>query len=142
MRAFDGRAAPTGLQDVVLGALGLADPTELVPWISRASKGEVAALAPLVVGAADLGDAGAKAVVDEAVEALEDHVRAAVRFLGGSDADPKRTEVVLWGGLLSGQGPLRARVSRALASIPVTVSDRDLDPPMGAARLALTSGDV
>jgi N-acetylglucosamine kinase-like BadF-type ATPase len=142
MRAMDGRDTPTGLQEVVLGALGLADPTELVAWVARASKGDVAALAPVVVGVAELGDAGAQAIVDEAVGALEGHVRAAVRRLGHTGRDTGGVEVVLWGGLLAGRGPLRGRVISALESIPVTVSDRDLDPPMGAARLAMASGNA
>lgn len=136
MRALDGRDPPTGLREVVLGALGLAEAAELVAWVSQASKRDVAALAPLVVGAAELGDAGATAIVDEAVDALEGHVRAALRRLSDS-WDAAGVEVVLWGGLLAPRGPLRARVRGALASIPVTVSDREPDPPAGAARLAL-----
>jgi N-acetylglucosamine kinase-like BadF-type ATPase len=142
MQAFDGRGEPTGLEEVVLGALGVAEAPDLVDWASRATKGDVAALAPLVVGSADLGDPAADAIVDETVQALELHVRAALRRLGAHGSGPEGIEVVLWGGLLGRDGPLRGRVLQALESIPIAVSPRELDPPMGAARLALASRDL
>ena len=48
------------------------------------------------------------------------------------------TELVLWGGLLSGSGPLSVRMRRAIAEAGLTVADRQIDPPLGAARLAMT----
>lgn len=136
-RAEDGRCAPTELRKSILSALEMDAVEGLVAWVERASKAEVASLAPLIVEVADRGDAGALAIVEHAVEALRTQVAASVRRLWGSAVDGGVPEVVLWGGLLAGEGPLRQRVEEDLAVIGVTVGTRSVDPPMGAARLAL-----
>lgn len=137
VRSEDGREPPTALRTGVLDALGLPSVEDLVAWIDRASKADVAALAPLVVGAADRDDAVAAAVVDEAVEELCAQVLAALAELADGSGAARTPEVVLWGGLIAKGGPLRERVERALARSGVEVCERDLDPPMGAAMLAL-----
>ena len=128
LRAADGRAAPTALSDALTAAAGVTGPDDLVPWTERVGKREVAALAPIVAETAERGDPGAGALVDEAVQELVGHVRAASR----ADAPG----VVLWGGLVAGDGPLRSRLVRALEAERFAVLDRPVDPVLGAAMLA------
>jgi N-acetylglucosamine kinase-like BadF-type ATPase len=138
-RAADGRAPSTELREVLLAALGLGAVEDLVAWVDTASKAAVAALAPLVIRAADRGDAGAQELVADAVTAVRSHVRTALDALAEPGQDAQGLDVILWGGLLAGGGPLRARVEGALAEAGISVRARDLDPPMGAARLALAT---
>lgn len=136
-RAEDGRSPPTELRASILSALELDAVEDLVAWIERASKADVASLAPLIVDVAGNGDAGALAIVEHAVASLRSQVEASLRRLWGSAEDGPAPEVVLWGGLIAGEGPLRRRVEDALTDLGVAVGTRTLDPPMGAARLAL-----
>jgi glucosamine kinase len=131
-RAADGRAEPTSLATRVLEQCALSSLEEVVPWIETAKKGEVAALAPLVVAEADGGDPGAAALVGAAVDGLVAHVRAAC-------GETKPT-VVLWGGLVADGGPLRSRVLEALAQEGFSATSRPLDPGLGAAMLAREAG--
>ena len=132
-RAHDGRIEPTALTSSVLAHCGQQEVTGLVRWAEKASKADVAQLAPLVVSAAEAGDATAEAIVEASVTALVAHVEALARRLGEEGAP----ELLLWGGLLADGGPLGARVSDALRSAGVPVLDRSVDPPAGAAKLAL-----
>ena len=132
--AADGRAEETRLSSALVDACGVATAEELIAWVASAEKGDVAALAPVVVAAADAGDAGAEAVVARAVDALVAHVRASAALLG-----EERPAVVLWGGLVADQGPLRTRVANALEHAGWGIDERRLDPVRGAAYLALES---
>jgi N-acetylglucosamine kinase-like BadF-type ATPase len=127
-RAADGRAPATVLTDRLLSECGLHDAKELVAWVDAAEKSDVAALAPIVVSAADRGDAGAMAVVEAGVGELVALVRAA-------SAD-RSCRVVRWGGLVAGEGPLGPRVDAALERDGYTRLDRTVDPALGAALLA------
>ncbi len=133
-RAEDGRGPVTSMRDALLDACGVASVVDLISWVDLATKGEVAALAPLVVAAAEDGDAVAAGIVDAAVEALVTHVATAVdRVADGG------ISTVLWGGLLAEGGPLRPHMVQALERIAVPVTPRSIDPAMGAARLALAA---
>lgn len=133
--AADGRAEETRLSSDLVEACGVATPEDLIGWVAQAEKGDVAALAPVVVAAADAGDDGAETLVTRAVEALVAHATAgATRLEGG------RPDIVLWGGLVADGGPLRTRVMEALESVGWGVEERLLDPVRGAAHLALESG--
>lgn len=134
LRSEDGRAAPTLLRDPVLEALGMTDPRGLVPWIVDAPKGDVAALAPLVVRLAVAGDAAAAGLVSDAVAALVRHLDAIVARAGPWEEVPR---LALWGGLIFGDGPLRPYVERAVSGHGLPLLDRALDPPLGAAMRAL-----
>ncbi len=134
MTEFDGRSESGLMSDELLEACGLSDPGDLVAWVNVAAKRDVAALAPLVVRAADSGDAPASGIVSEAVAALTALVQGVVSRAGTGDSV---SAVVLWGGLLADGGPLARRVSSALVDVGLHVVDRPIDPPMGAARLAL-----
>ena len=134
LRADDGREPPTRLTEPVLERCGVSDPTKLVTWFAGATKGEVAAIAPLVADAAARLDTGATSIIEGAVQDLEQHVAAAIKR---TEPWSGRAPLVLWGGLLAAGGPLRTPMLQALESLPVEVRDVELDPPSGAARLAL-----
>jgi N-acetylglucosamine kinase-like BadF-type ATPase len=111
MRAHDGRGATTALTARVLAAADVDAPESLVSWAARAPKGSVAALATLVVELAGR-DAVAAAIVDECVADLVNHVRA-IRERMSPTANGY--ELVLAGGMLAADGPLRPRLAAALA---------------------------
>ncbi|MEM7414389.1 MAG: BadF/BadG/BcrA/BcrD ATPase family protein [Gemmatimonadota bacterium] len=127
-RVRDRRASPTTLEATLLDACGVGSADDLVAWVAAASKRDVAALAPLVVEAADADDTEATLLVNRAVADLLDVVTPL-----RPDIDPT---VVLWGGLIADRGPLSGRVVQALEAAGWSVADRGVDPPLGAARLA------
>lgn len=127
-RIRDGRAGPSTLDGTLLDSCGVGSADELVAWVASATKRDVAALAPLVIAAADAGDEEGTRIVDEAVQDLLD-VIAPLR----PEQDPT---VVLWGGLIADDGPLGGRLTAALEQAGWAVADRRVDPPLGAARLA------
>lgn len=137
-RAEDGRGPRTVLADAVLDHLSLAAPDGLLAWISTASKGDVAALVPLVAAAAAAGDQVASVIVREAAAELVVHVDAA---LERTAPWPDRPEVILCGGLLGDDGSLRDAFLELMGDRPVRLALRDVDPAMGAARLALAGLD-
>ena len=134
VRADDGRDPPTVLREAVLEALGLERARPLVGWIASASKAEVAALVPLVVRAAADGDEAARSILARAVDELVSHVGTVHRRAGPW---PEPPDLALSGGLIFTRGPLRGPLVEALDGIALRLLDRDLDPPRGAARIAL-----
>lgn len=135
LRSEDGRSPATAMTEPLLGACEVSGPEELVSWIEDATKGEVAALAPTVIGCADDGDPGAAEIVDGAVHHLEGHIATAVRRLEEAGPAPS-VDVVLWGGLVAPGGPLRERMATVLKARGLGCDARPVDPPMGAAHLA------
>jgi N-acetylglucosamine kinase-like BadF-type ATPase len=133
VRGVDGRSMSTSMKEAVLGRLGLDRPEELVAWVARADKSDVAGLVPMVCRAADGGDAVASAIVEGAIEDLTSHVLTVVRRLGPWSGRP---HVAVSGGLLGESGPLRDRTRAALAGLLCQPIDRLVDPARGAARLA------
>jgi N-acetylglucosamine kinase-like BadF-type ATPase len=109
----------------------------VVTWRTSASKGEVAALAPLVTAAAAAGDTIAREIQGTAVEDLERHVLAILEQLGPWSKAPT---VALTGGLLRPGRALRDPLIRTLSRQFLTVLGRDLDPAVGAAKLGLGIG--
>ena len=134
LRAHDGRAPPTSMAESVLEHCGVGDAAGLVGWIGSASKGEVAALVPIVAEAAASLDPAATSIVERAVTELEAHVGSVLARTGPWDGP---APLVVWGGLLGEGGALRSATLQALERYPVSVSHAELDPPGGAARLAL-----
>ena len=135
VQADDGRAADTALRSAVLDHLRLGAATDLIAWVASADKGAVAALVPGVAGAAEGGDQVAQDVLERASAALERHVSALLEQSGPwSQAPP----LALWGGLIWEGGPLRDRLVRALAGHDVRLLEHQCDPPLGAAKKALS----
>jgi N-acetylglucosamine kinase-like BadF-type ATPase len=134
-RAADGRGPDTRLGTLLLAALGLDAPADLIRWTAGATKRQVAALAPLVLQAADAGDALADELAGTGARELA-HVVEAVRRSLEPWADTPA--VALVGGLIAGaEAPLRRRLERALAELPVRLDPREVIPARGAASLAL-----
>ena len=132
--AEDGRSAATALRESVLESLGFIDPTELVAWVASASKGEIAALVPDVAHAASAGDAGAVDILGRAVDMLARHLTAIIERSGPWSHTPR---LALWGGLIWQGGPLRDPLLTVIAGHDLPLLDAELDPAMGAARMAL-----
>ncbi len=131
-RAADGRGPTTALAPALLGALGLHDALDLIPWLYRADAprtSEVARLAPLVLEGAEAGDPVAQGILARAVDELALAARAVMRRLE-MDAPP----LAFAGGLLTGDTPLSRHLCAALglASPPVPRHS----PAVGAALLA------
>lgn len=129
-QSLDGRAAPTKLVDAVFEALKLdhADPVNgLEGWVSRLThpRSEISALAAVCGRAAEAGDAGAIAILEDAAVELARHFRAIAQRAGHS---------LPWsyaGGTFKSR-VLREAVTSRIGSPPKT----PLLPPIGGALLA------
>jgi N-acetylglucosamine kinase-like BadF-type ATPase len=115
-------------------AAGLHAPAALPAWLEDASPGDIAALAPAVIAAAEEGDAEAGRLVSGAAEGLVTLVTGLLPHFGGPEAIP----VALGGGLLDGGGPVRKQVVHRLVgqSRGIVVSNRKIDPVSGAVAMA------
>ncbi|MHB1192772.1 MAG: N-acetylglucosamine kinase [Longimicrobiales bacterium] len=131
----DGRAPVTGLPAAILAFLKLERTQDLIPWAAAAAKKDVAALAPTVGEAAAAGDPAAVEIVARAVRDMEAHAAALRERLGPWRAAPP---VAFTGGLLQRGRPLRAPLEAVLEARGYTLVDREPDPALGAARLALS----
>ena len=130
--ASEGRAAQTLLTDLLLGALNLNTPRELIPWLYRSESPrvrDIAALAPMVVDCAG-NDQAAYDIVMAGAQHLETYVSTVVQHL--SIVEPA---IAFAGSLLSRPNAL----SDALCAwLGLETPPIPLYPPMiGAALLAL-----
>jgi N-acetylglucosamine kinase-like BadF-type ATPase len=134
-RAADGRTAPTALTNVLLAAVRLQDPDDLIAWAASASKAQIAALAPAVLSCAERGDPTAAAIRAGAVDALVQMALTAARRTGADTLT-----FAFAGGLLAGTGPLRTPVIAAIHErVPgARVTEHPVDAALGAARIART----
>ena len=133
-RAADLRDPPTLLTPALLGALHLPEAQDLVPWVARASKGEVGALAPLVLEAATQGDSAARAILTRGLEALGRHLDVVGDFW-----TPWGTSfpLAVVGGLLEEGRPLREPVLEMALRRGADLHPDPVIPVRGAAQLAL-----
>jgi N-acetylmuramic acid 6-phosphate etherase len=135
-RSADGRAPVTLLTDRLLAAFGLSRPDELVGIVYRGGdRAALAALAPVVLEAADAGDLVAEQIVRDAAGELAAATAAAARQLTLGATFP----VALAGGLLVSSPGYRtqflsALTNRGLTAEPVAVVT---EPAEGAVWLAL-----
>jgi N-acetylmuramic acid 6-phosphate etherase len=134
-RAADGRSPATSLTERILNRFGLKQLPELIPAVYRGGRDrtEFAALAPLVIEAAE-DDAIAARIVEEGARELAMAGEAVARQLGWKDPVP----VALAGGLLVGSDGYRQKVlqslrERGLQVEPVVVVE---EPAQGAVKLA------
>ena len=137
--ADDTVGPPTALTDLICRAWDLAAPRDLFNrvYAAGADRADIAALVPLVVTAADGGDAVAAGIVDIAVDDL-------VTLAGATAARadflmPAQRRIVATGGVLLARGRvadlLVERLAHALPDYPVIVPD--VPPVIGAFYLAL-----
>jgi N-acetylmuramic acid 6-phosphate etherase len=133
----DGRGPDTSLAAALLERLQLDRPQDLIAMVygGTLDRPALAALAPLVLEAAQAGDAVASAIVQDGAEQLAAIAAACARRIALEPPVP----LALAGGLLLGSASYRERVVRALAAqgiaaAPVAVVP---EPAAGAVRLAL-----
>ena len=134
VRAADGRDPPTRLTQDLLGFLGLLDHRDLVPFVAGATKGQVGALAPLVLMAAEEGDPASRSIVDLGLKALGQYLEA-VRGQWKPSGTP--FPLALAGGLLEKDGLLRNPLLAMASRKGAETSPDPAIPVRGAARLAL-----
>jgi N-acetylglucosamine kinase-like BadF-type ATPase len=137
MRAHDGRAAKTLLERSVLSRLGLDEVEAMVHRVYRElAREEIAALAPLVQQAADLGDGEAQAIIDDAVR---EFVRAVESVIGRLDLAGKEFPLVLSGGLWKAVPVLSQDFGKIIRKVAPWAEVRKLtvEPARGAVALAL-----
>lgn len=136
VRASDGRAAPTALTAMVYEALEIASIREIITWLYAPSTGkkEVAALAPLLLRALEMGDEAAGAIADKAAAELAQLAITAWRNLG-----LEAGELAFIGSILGRYPRIRQGVTaRCLAACPaMIVREPRGSAAMGAALLAL-----
>lgn len=136
VRHHDGRGPSTVLHDRVLTALGI-DTIEAVMhrlYVVGVTRPEIAALAPLVIAAAEAGDGVAQRLFLEGARELAECVEAVAQRLGFASGP---SELALTGGLSQAQvarEPLVAAVTARLPGCRVTLAERS--PVVGAALLA------
>lgn len=129
-RTQDGRGETTLLSERIPAALRLPSQAAVARWSVTAAPGEVAALAPVVVAAAEAGDATARAILGEATAELV----ALVQSLAGGVPE---LQVALSGGLAKPGGPLHARLVEGIAATAgLRVLGHAVDPVAGALVLA------
>jgi N-acetylglucosamine kinase-like BadF-type ATPase len=136
IRAADGRGVATTLYPLICEKLGVSEPTELVRWFydQELSRNRVADLASLVEKASSDGDEAAETLMDQASKHLASAARAVANHLKFPGAYP----IVLAGGAFKACPSLSPRVETLLDDLPdAEVRLLDVDPAMGAVRLAL-----
>ncbi|MDZ7780653.1 MAG: BadF/BadG/BcrA/BcrD ATPase family protein [Gemmatimonadota bacterium] len=138
-RAEDGRAQPTALRSAIMAHLEIEGPEDLIAWTDRATRGQLAALAPRVIEVARDGDPVASAIVTDAAAELRTHLLALVERLtaaGSADAADPPLRLALWGGLIAEGGALRPVLLPLLEPLGLELTTTPVDPALGAARLA------
>ena len=140
--AFDGRTDPTALVGLVMAHFGIVDMNDLMHhvYVPGLSKTEVAALAPLVIGAARDGDTKALEIIRRGMYELAECVVAVARKLGLDDG---HLEMVSVGGLLHAgdivEAPLHQAVAERLPDIRWVAPE--MQPVAGACLLAMQTGN-
>lgn len=138
----DGQGPTTALTAALSSALHVSHPRELVAAIHGTdthsdvtARAKIAALSPVVVQAAEEGDAVAGNLIERAAADLASLVDAVARQLALS-ANP--FPLALAGGLLLGSQRLRSELARQLATLELTADPMTLvaEPVQGAVRLA------
>ena len=124
---------PTTLTDVLLQALNVSNVRALIPWLYRSDtprNREIAALTPLVLEQAQVGDSAAHKITNRAAHA---HARAAQAVI--DRLNMKSPAFAFTGGLLTISNPLSVTLCKelGLAAIP----EPRHPPVIGAALLAL-----
>lgn len=139
VRAYDGRTPGTVLLPRVLEALEIGSIEDILhrQFVVGLTRAEIAALAPLVLAAADAGDAVAAEILDRGAQEVAEMVAAVARKLG-LDRSPV-CEVCMVGGVVEGSASYRQRITTAVQRMTPTAEVKlPAQPPViGAAILAL-----
>ncbi len=116
--AVDGLGPPTSLTGKLCAAFDAPAPQRLGAVLQRLDSGQVAAKTPLVIAAADEGDAVAREVLDAAVSSLATLAIAAARQAGNELQD---LDVAFGGGVLTS-------VPRYAAALGKELADQGMQP--------------
>ena len=137
--AADGREPETALLGALMTTTECSEPTDLITWAARASNADIAALAPMVLSAAEGGDLRANTIATIAAEELVLHIRTLARRLFVDER--AAVSVALTGGLLARGSFMRKLVEHRLKSaVPgAHVRHEEVDGARGALRRALKS---
>jgi N-acetylglucosamine kinase len=140
LRAYDGRSEPTTLQERIIEHLGLSSLENLIEVIYQQGWGvkEIAALAPIVDGAAESGDAVALTIIEDAVKEL---VQATQAVIDEIFSPTEVVEVVTTGSVWHSLSLIRDKFQASIVTrSPGAKVIFPLDEPAyGAALLALNS---
>lgn len=135
-QAAEERGPATQLLDMFLDRFGIRAPLDLIMAVSPIvdDRAAIAALAEVVISAAEDGDGVAEKILDQAATELAVLVAGVNRRLGFAETFP----LVLAGGVLLGSGSLRDRLMRSLAArgLHPQPTSRVSDPVLGALKLA------
>ena len=135
-RAADGRGVHTQLSSLMLDALGLSQPRNLVPWMHSVSKDKVAGLAGVVFNAANMDDSVAQGILDEAADELTLAARVVIDKLEFNHP----FNLVLSGGIFAHQptfvASLRRRLQNLAPEARVCLPKRE--PAYGAVQMAIS----
>lgn len=135
LRSDDGRGPATELLPRILTRLGLTDPAELPPWVGRAEKGEIAALADLIAGSAEADDWVALEILEAAAAEMALHAGALARRLAPWTAE---RAMVFHGGLFASSLFTESVASAVRAHAPgFRLRSAAADAVTGAVKLAL-----
>jgi glucosamine kinase len=138
-RAADGRSPRTELLPLLLRITHSDTLDQLVRWAAAAGVPEVAALAPAVFEAAQMGDTIAAGIMDYAARELAALVHRLLPHFGADERAP--IEVATNGGLLFHDGPLhRLLWTRLSEDSRLRLRDTPLEPAAGAIHLARKLG--
>lgn len=139
VRAYDGRTPDTVLLPRVLEALEIDSIEDILhrQFVVGLTRAEIAALAPLVLDAADADDAVAIEILERGAQEVAEMVAAVARKLG-LDRAPV-CEVCVVGGVVEGSASYRQRITAAVRRMtPNAEVKLPAQPPViGAAILAL-----
>jgi glucosamine kinase len=142
-RAADGRGTATSLTDSLLDTIKITDVQELLHTVHNVlSRADIAALAPLVVQAANSGDHAAFEILRLGTEELARMVQAVAQQLGWISGN---VECAVVGGLTGSDAYLAEIVSTiGKRASNVQVVEPMLSPVLGAAVLGveIAGGDV
>ncbi|MFA7228446.1 MAG: BadF/BadG/BcrA/BcrD ATPase family protein [Melioribacteraceae bacterium] len=129
---FDGRGDKTIMAELVEREFGIRTPDELITKI-YSGHFDVASAAPVVISAAEEGDAVCKKILDEEIAELILHIKAAVKSV-----NEKKMRLCLGGGLLSSKNYYSNRlVSKIKMDFgDIKISEPDYPPEAGAVFLA------
>lgn len=144
VRAYDGRTPHTVLLPRVLEALEIESIEEILhrQFVVGLTRAEIAALAPLVLAAADEADAVAAEILARGAQEVAEMVAAVARKLGLDEA--RVCEVCVVGGVVEGSASYRRRITAAVQRMtPNAEVKLPAQPPViGAAILALELAGV
>lgn len=133
LREHDMWGGTTETGTAILRALALNNFDELVRWAQTADKMEVASLGPVVLGAAESGDAQMLAIVESSARLLAEYTHAVARRLAS-----EVPEVKLIGGLFAHWPLYVAAFERGMTDLSprAVIALADHPPEFGAALLA------